>query len=230
MFSTARTLRAAVGAVCALVLAAGCSSSDDAAPDGDLVNVTTMRGAFLQPAEIGPAWVAPLESAAPAQLVSFCGGASPAPEIPPGAEIVASNAADEGEKGAQTLQQSALVYADLASAEAGLTLLRTVAAQCPATAEVPATVTSDRNEPAYNESVEIRELDENGWNGFVIIRHKLYESEHPGTADTAVAVLRTRNVVLVDSYAVYRLENSSPSAGFEADWKRLVGSVVQRVG
>ncbi|GAA1609731.1 hypothetical protein [Actinoplanes couchii] len=230
MFSTARTLRAAVGAACALVLAAGCSSSDETGPDDGLVSITTMRGAFLQPAEIGPAWAAPTESAAPAQLVSFCGGTTAAPEIPPGAEFVASNVADEGEKGAQTLQQSALVYNDVASAEAGMTLLKTVADQCPATNEIPATVTSDRNEPAYNETVEIRDLAEGDWTGFVIVRHKLYESEHPGTADTAVAVLRTRNVVLVDGYAVYRLENSSPSAGFEADWKRLVGSVVQRVG
>ncbi|HWS33946.1 MAG TPA: hypothetical protein VN408_14535 [Actinoplanes sp.] len=230
MFSTARTLRAAVGAACALVLAAGCSSSDDSGPDGGLVSLTTMRGAFLQPAEIGPSWVAPEESAAPTRLVSFCGGTAAAPEIPPGAEIVSLNAADEGEKGAQTLQQSALVYPDAAGAEAGLTLLRTVADQCPPSAEVPATVTSDRNEPAYHETVEIRDLEENGWSGFVIVRHKLYESEHPGTADTAVAVLRTRNALLVDSYAVYRLDNASPSAGFEEDWKRLVGSVVQRVG
>lgn len=230
MFSTARILRAAMGAACALVLAAGCGSSDDAEPDGGLVTITTMRGAFLQPAEIGPAWAAPAESAAPTRLVSFCGGTTAAPEIPPGAEIVSSNAADEGEKGAQTLQQSALVYADAAGAEAGLALLRTVADQCPLSAEVPAAVTADRNEPAYNETVEVRDLNEGGWTGFVIVRHKLYESEHPGTADTAVAVLRTRNVVLVDSYAVYRLDNSSPSAGFEQDWKRLVGSVVQRVG
>ncbi len=229
MFTTARTLRAAVGAACALVLAAGCSSDDGAEPDAGLVTVTTMRGAFLQPAEIGPSWSAPQESAAPTRLVSFCGGTTAPPEIPPGAEVVSSNAADEGEKGAQTLQQSALVYADAASAEAGQSLLRAVADQCVAKVDVPATVTADRNEPAYTETVEIRELDEGGWSGFVIVRHKLYDAEHPGTADTAVAVLRTRNVVLVDSYAVYRLDNSSPSPSFDADWQRLIGSVVQRV-
>ncbi|MDI6100736.1 hypothetical protein QLQ12_19175 [Actinoplanes sp. NEAU-A12] len=230
MFLTARPLRAVVGATCALVMAAGCSSSDDGGPEEGLITVTTMRGAFLQPADIGPAWAAPQQSADPQQMVSFCGGTSTPPQVPPGAEIVSSAAADEGEKGAQTLQQTALVYADAASAEAGLGLLRTVAGQCAPSTDVPATVTADRNEPAYQENVEVRDLAEGAWSGFVIIRHKLYESAHPGTADTAVAVLRTRNVVLVDTYAIYRLDNASASPSFETDWRRLVGSVVQRVG
>ncbi|GAA4944658.1 hypothetical protein [Actinoplanes utahensis] len=230
MLATARPLRAAVGAACALVLAAGCTSADDGEPDAGLITVTTMRGAFLQPAEIGPAWAAPRESADPQQMVSFCGGTSKPPQAPPGAEIVSAAAADEGEKGAQTLQQTALVYADEASATAGLSLLKTVAEQCPKTVRVPATVTADRNEPAYTETAEFRDLAEGAWSGFVIVRHKSYESQHPGTADTAVAVLRTRNVVLVDTYALYRLDNASPSPNFDADWQRLVGSVVQRVG
>ncbi|MEU8658319.1 hypothetical protein AB0C31_16595, partial [Actinoplanes philippinensis] len=125
---------------------------------------------------------------------------------------------------------SALVYGDTDSATAGLSLLRTVADQCPKSSEVPAAVTADRNEPAYTETVEIRELDEGGWAGFVIVRHKLYEAAHPGTADVAVAVLRTRNVVLVDSYAIYQLNNASAAPNFETDWRRLVGSVVKRVG
>ncbi|MEU8662907.1 hypothetical protein AB0C31_40350, partial [Actinoplanes philippinensis] len=79
MFLTARPVRAALGAACALVMAAGCSSSDEPEPDAGLITVTTMRGAFLQPAEIGPAWAAPEESAAPQTLVSFCGGTS----VPP---------------------------------------------------------------------------------------------------------------------------------------------------
>ncbi|GIF38190.1 hypothetical protein [Actinoplanes xinjiangensis] len=231
MFLTARPVRAALGAACALVMmAAGCSSSDEPDPDAGLITVTTMRGAFLQPAEIGPAWAAPVESAAPQTLVSFCGGTLPPPQAPPGAEMVWSNAADEGEKGAQTLQQSALVYGDEASATAGQSLLRTVADQCAPTSEVPATVTADRNEPAYTETVEVRDLNEGAWSGFVIVRHKQYEAAHPGTADVAVAVLRTRNVVLVDSYAIYQLNNASPAPNFESDWQRLVGSVVQRVG
>ena len=231
MFLTARPLRAVLGAACALVMAAGCSSGDDdGGPDEGLITVTTMRGAFLQPADIGPAWAAPQQSADPQQMVSFCGGTSTPPQVPPGAEVISSAAADEGEKGAQTLQQTALVYADSAGAEAGLALLRVVAGQCPPSADVPATVTADRNEPAYRENVEVRELTEGAWTGFVIVRHKLYESAHPGTADTAVAVLRTRNVVLVDTYAVYRLDNASASPDFETDWRRLVGSVVQRVG
>lgn len=230
MFLIAKPLRAVMGAACALVMAAGCSSDDDGGPDAGLISVTTMRGAFLQPADIGPAWAAPQQSADPQQMVSFCGGTSAPPQTPPGAEVISSAAADEGEKGAQTLQQTALVYADTASAEAGHALLRAVADQCAPSVSVPATVTADRNEPAYQENVEVRDLTEGGWTGFVIVRHKLYDAAHPGTADTAVAVLRTRNVVLVDTYAIYRLDNASASPSFEADWQRLVGSVVQRVG
>jgi hypothetical protein len=232
MFSTDRVLRVVTTAVCALTVAAGCSGSDepDPGPDGGLVSVTTMRGAFLQASEVGPTWAAPEESAAPTQLVSFCGGTTTPPETPPGAELVSSSLADEGQTGAQTLHQSALVYPDAASAQAGLALLKTVAGQCQASVKVPATVTADRNEPAYDETVEVRDLDEGGWSGFVIVRHKKYETAHPGTADTAVAVLTSRNVVLVDTYAIYRLDSASASPNFEADWQKLVGSVVQRVG
>ncbi|BBH70905.1 hypothetical protein ACTI_75900 [Actinoplanes sp. OR16] len=236
MFVTAAPKKATsvvLAAACALAVVAGCGSSDepDPGPDGGLVSVTTMRGAFLQASEVGPTWAAPEESAAPAaQLVSFCGGTTTPPEVPPGAQLVAASLADEGQTGAQTLHQTALVYPDAASAQAGLALLRTVADQCRPSTEVPATVTSDRNEPAYTETAEVRDLDEGGWTGFVIVRHKKYEATHPGTADTAVAVLTSRNVVLVDTYAIYRLDNASASPNFEADWQKLVGSVVQRVG
>ena len=223
--------RVAVTAVCALALVTGCSDDEpDPPPEGGLISVTTMRGAFLQPADVGPTWAAPEESAAPTQLVSFCGGTSTPPEVPPGAELISSSLADEGTTGAQTLHQTALVYPDAAGAAAGQALLRVVADQCPPTQSVPATVTADRNEPAYTETAEVRALDEGGWSGFVVIRHKKYDAAHPGTADTAVAVLSSRNVVIVDTYAIYRLDNASASPNFETDWQKLVGSVVQRVG
>ena len=229
MFSTARSRVALVAAAaCLATLVAGCDS-DESEPDSGLISVTTMRGAFLQAAEVGPTWKAPEESADPQQMVSFCGGTSAAPQVPPGADVVTSPLADEGSKGAQTLHQTALVYADAASAASGQALLKAVADQCPPSVDVPATTTADRNEPAYKETVEVRPIDEAGWSGFVIVRHKLYEAAHPGTADTAVAVLNSRNVVVVDSYAVYRLDNASPSPNFDKDWQRLVGTVVQRV-
>ncbi|AEV83971.1 hypothetical protein ACWT_2470 [Actinoplanes sp. SE50] len=232
MLVTARPFRVAVAAALALVAVAGCSSSDDDKPDSGRIDVTTMRGAFLQAAEIGPTWTAPETdaSAGTPSLVSFCGGTSTPPALPPGADPVSSSFADEGEQGAQTLEQLALVYPDTTAAQAGQALLRAVADGCPPTASVPATVTSDKSEPAYTETVEVRPLDEGGWSGFVLVRHKKYEASHPGAADTAVAVLTTRNVVLVDTYAIYQLDKSEAAAGFESDWKRLVGSVVQRVG
>jgi hypothetical protein len=227
MLVPARPLRVAVAAAFALLAVAGCT---DDKPDAGRIDVTTMRGAFLQAADIGPTWAAPETSADPQQMVSFCGGAAPAPALPPGADTVSSSFADEGETGAQTLEQLALVYPDDKAASAGQALLRAVADGCAPTVTVPATVTSDKSEPAYTETVEVRELSEGGWTGFVLIRHKKYEAAHPGAADTAVAILNTRNVVLVDTYAIYQLDKSDPAAGFENDWKKLVGSVVQRVG
>jgi hypothetical protein len=232
MFVTGRAARVTATALCALLVAAGCSSDDDdpaPRPTG-LLDVTTMRGALLQAADIGPTWAPPAESPDPKQLVSFCGGTSAVPTAPPGSEVVASSFVDEGEKGAQTLDQTALVYADQKSAAAGQAALRAIADGCKAEVSVPATVTDDKSEPAYTEKVEIQTLDEGGWSGFAVIRHKKYEPKHPGTADTAVAVLTTRNVVLVDTYAIYQIDNASAAPGFATDWKKLVGSVVQRVG
>jgi hypothetical protein len=231
MFVTGSVARLAVTGVCALLVAAGCSSDDEPAPEPTgLIAATTMRGALLQAAEIGPTWTPPAQPGDPNKLVSLCGGTTPAPDVPPGGEVVASSFVDEGEKGAQALDQSALVYGDVTLAAAAQTALRAVADGCKPSVSMPATVTDDKSEPAYTETVEIKTLDEAGWKGFVVIRHKKYEAAHPGSADTAVAVLNSRNVVLVDQYAIYRLGATSPSTSFDSDWQKLVGSVVKRVG
>jgi hypothetical protein len=224
-----RFARAAVALLVAAAVA-GCSGDDDPAPDRTLINVNEMRGALLQAAEIGPTWQAPDAAAAPDRLVSICGGASTAPPVPPGATVVTAPFVDAGDTGAQTLEQTALVYADPSGARAGSAALRAVADKCPRNVSVPATVTAERSEPAYTETVEVQPLTRRAWTGFVVIRHKQYEKTHPGTADTAVAVLANRNVVLVDAYGVYRLGAASSGSQFAADWQKLVGTVVNRVG
>ncbi len=230
MFVTSRAALLAVTTACALLVTAGCSSDDDPAPEPTgLIAVTTMRGALLQAAEIGPTWAPPAEAPDNTKLVSICGGTTTAPTVPPGGETVAASFVDEGQKGAQTLDQTALVYGDATLATAAQAALRAIADGCQADVSVPATVTDDKSEPAYTETVEIKTLDESGWKGFVVVRHKKYEPKHPGTADTAVAVLSSRNVVLVDTYAIYQLNNASASPSFDGDWQKLVGSVVQRV-
>ena len=148
--------RTVVTAACALLLVTGCSSGDDPAPEPRLIDVTTMRGALLQAAEIGPTWAAPQQSAAPDRLPAFCGGTSTAPSVPPGGEIVASSFVDEGKQGAQTLDQKALVYGDETLATAAQTALRAVADGCKATVSVPATVNDEKSEPAYTETVEMK--------------------------------------------------------------------------
>jgi hypothetical protein len=231
MFVTGRVARVAAATVCALVMATGCSGGDDDAPEPTgLIDVTTMRGALLQANEIGPTWAAPQDNADPNQLVSICGGTTTAPPVPPGGQVVAASFVDEGEKGAQTLDQTALVYPDATAAKAGQTALRAVADTCQANLNVPATINDEKSEPAYTETVSLRPLNEGAWTGFAVVRHKKYEPKHPGTADTAVAILQTSNVVLVDAYAIYQLNNATPSANFDTDWPKLVGSVVHRVG
>jgi hypothetical protein len=231
MLVIGRVARAAV-ALCALAVFAACSDPAPA-PDNSLIKVTEMRGALLQASDVGPTWVPPDETTDPNQLVSVCGGTATAPPVPPGADVVAVPLADEGNTGAQTLNQTGLVYGDPTGAQAGLAALRAVADGCPPKVSVPATVTADKSEPGYTETVAIQPLTQGEWTGFAMIRHKEYEAAHPGTADTAVAVLAMRNVLLVDAYAVYRLgaaSNSSTASQFTGDWERLVGTVVNRVG
>jgi hypothetical protein len=189
-----------------------------------------MRGALLQAAEIGPTWQATDAAGEAGRLVSICGGTTTAPPAPPGATVVTAPFVDEGDAGAQTLEQTALIYADRSGADAGSAGLRAVADKCPRTVSVPATVNAEKSEPAYTETVAVQPLNRRAWAGFVVIRHKEYDKAHPGTADTAVAVLANRNVVLVDAYAIYHLGAASSGSQFSADWQKLVGTVVNRVG
>jgi hypothetical protein len=233
MFVTGRAAPAAAAALAAavLVLAAGCSSKDDPSPaPTGTIDATTMRGALMQAAEIGPTWTAPEDPDDPTKLVAICGGAAPIPAVPPGGTVVAADFADEGDSGAQTLEQSALVYPDKTAAAAAQTGLRAIADGCAATVSVSATVTSDKHEPAYTETVRVQPLTQGNWSGFVVLRHKEYEPKHPGTADVAVAILSDRNVTLVDAYGIYRLNTASADPSFSSDWGKLVGTVIQRVG
>lgn len=220
---------AALGAAAAL---AGCGSADEApdpAPPGPPIDAATMRAALLKPADIGPTWVTPGAPAAPGPLVSFCGGVPSAPPVPPGSTVVNAPLVDEGPKGAQTLNQTALVYRDTLGAEGGMAALRAVAAGCPEEVSVPATNDSTRSEPAYTETVSTSAYENGTWSGFVVLRHKQYDPKHPAVADTVVVVLNKRNVILVDAYAVYRLGVTSSGPGFATDWPKLVGAVVSRV-
>jgi len=232
MLSIGKVARVAV-AVCALAVFAGCSNNDNPAPDKSLLDVNEMRGALMQADEVGTTWTAPNESADPNQLVSICGGTTAPPSAPPGGQVVSAPLVDEGDSGAQTLYQIAIVYGDPSAAKAGLEALRAVADGCAASVSVPQTVNAEKSEPAYTEKVSTQPLEQGNWSGFAVIRHKEYESAHPGTADTAVAIVADSNVLLVDSYAIYRLgakSNASAQSQFSGDWERLVGTVVNRVG
>lgn len=189
-----------------------------------------MRNALLKPAEVGPTWKTPAESAAPNQLVSICGADTPPAGIPGNPQLVSAPLSDEGTKGVQSLTQYALVYEDAVSAATALATLRTVADACPPSVSRPAK-SGDREEPAYTETARTAPLEEGGWIGFVTTRNKQYDKAHAATADVAVAALSWGNVVLVDQYAIYRLGKSDASANpqFSTDWPKLVGTTIKRV-
>jgi hypothetical protein len=235
MLVIGRLVRAATAAVCVTAVIAGCSSGDDGSPKPGTgsIDAATMRAALLQAKDVGPTWAAPDASAAPPQLVSICGGDNGAPTVPGSPQVITAPLVDEGSKGAQALTQTALVYDDAAGAAAGQVALKIVADACPPTVEMDAQTTDEAQEPAYTETVTTQPLNQGAWSGFVVIRHKQYEPAHPSIADTAVAVLVKRNVLLFDSYAIYRLgeKGSAPSSNpqFTADWQKLVGTVLDRV-
>ena len=224
-----RVVRAAV-AVCAVAAFAGCSSDDSPDPDSTTITVDAMRNALLKPAEVGPTWKAPTESAAPSQLVSICGADTAPAGIPGNPQLVSAPLSDEGTEGVQSLTQHALVYEDAVSAATALATLRTIADACPPSVARPAK-TGDREEPAYTETARTAPLEEGGWIGFVTTRNKQYDKAHAATADVAVAALAWGNVLLVDQYAIYRLGKSNASANpqFSADWPKLVATTIKRV-
>ena len=189
-----------------------------------------MRNALLKAADVGPTWQAPTESAAPNQLVSICGADTAPVAIPGKPTLVSAPLSDEGAEGAQSLTQHALIYEDALSATTSLASLQTVANACAPSVSIPAK-SGDREEPAYTETAATSPLEEGDWLGFVTVRTKLYDPAHPATADVAVAVLTKGNVVLVDQYAIYRLDKSTASANpqFSADWQKLVGTTLKRI-
>jgi hypothetical protein len=193
-----------------------------------------MRSSLLQGKDIGPTWAAPdAASTAPPQLVSICGATNPAPAVPGSPQVASVPLVDQGTTGAQSLTQTALVYANATAAQAGLVAFRVVADACPPSVEVEAQSTDDAQEPAYTETVVTQPLNQRQWSGFTVLRHKQYEPNHPSTADTAIAVLVKRNVLFFDAYAVYRLgeKGKAPSVSpdFTGDWQKLVGTVITRV-
>ncbi|HEX8627298.1 MAG TPA: hypothetical protein VF755_03910 [Catenuloplanes sp.] len=224
----------AVVAACAVAALTGCTSDPPAPtpqPSGATLDVTVLRAALLEPKDVGETWKAPERSGAPVTLVSLCGGDPAVPPVPGRPAVTGSVLVDEGEAGAQSLEQVALAYDGPAAATAGLTALRAVAQACPGTVTKASEIRENKRLPGYTETVTTTPLNPRGWSGFVVVRHRAYEAtSRPATGDTAVAVLSTRNVVLVVAYSIYRLGAQSTGPGFTADWQRLVGSVARRVG
>src|ERR1700760_1501102 len=127
--------RVAHAAVALLALAAftGCSSGDDSSPDATNLDVNEMRGALMQSSDIGPTWTPPDTPPDPSKLPAICAGTAAPPAVPPGGPVVAAPFVDEGDSGAQSLYQTALVYGNDSLAKAAFTGLKTLSDNCPAT-------------------------------------------------------------------------------------------------
>lgn len=223
----------ALAAGCAVAVLVGCSSPDepdrDPGPDTTVVAPSAVTAALLVPADVGPTWKVSEDPLHPTPLMPLCGGGEDAPPLPGGPQVAASQLADQGKKGLQTLDQVGLVYSEPADAVGGLAALKAGADGCATSLTVPAEYTDGHNEAAYTETLAVSPLTLGQWTGFVVERHKLYEPNHPGAADTAVAVISLHNVLLVDSYAIYELGAKAAAPQFSADWHKLVSATVDRV-
>lgn len=229
MLVTGRVARAVVAA-CAVAAFGGCSATDST-PDPTptrAVDADVLTAALLKPTDIGSTWKE-VQPPRPTPLVALCGGGEEPPAVPGAPTVVSRGLVDSGSKGAQALDQAGLLYPDAAAAAAGLAALRVSAEACAASIKVPAQVNDQRREPAYTETLAVKPLSEGEWSGFVVERHKLYDPAHPAAADTAVAVLTMRNVLLVDAYAVYVLGAKAPAPQFDSDWRKLLATTLARV-
>jgi hypothetical protein len=210
---------------------AGCSDDGDPAPtpSGPVVTADAVTGAFLKPSDLGQTWTVSDQSPPPDTIPPLCAGNGARPAVPGKPAKTSVSAADEGEKGAQTFDQVGLLYPDAGAAASARDALQKVVESCPPSVKVTPQGTSANPEAGYVETVQTTPAASGAWSGFAVLRHKQYEASSPGTADTAVVVLASRNVVLVVSYAVYRLDAPSVAPNFSADWQRLVGALVTRV-
>jgi hypothetical protein len=217
-----------LAACLAVTAATGCSGSDDK-KDGPLITVNAVQAALLQAKDLGTTWTSPQASPPPQTLPTLCAGDGPRPAIPGRPTSATASAVDEGEAGAQSLDQVGLVYPDAKAATAARDTLQATAKACAATASHSPKATTESPEAGYTETFTTQALTSGNWSGFAVLRHKTYEKSSPGTADTVVAILASRNVVLLASYAVYRVSQPSQPPDFSGDWQRLVGTFVGRV-
>ena len=231
MFLVSRAVRLVIAGC--LVVALGACTSDDADPQpdetGPPISVDKMRAALLPPEIVGRTWSASDDPPSVTAVAALCAGGVARVPAPGSPTMAVAAAVDEGDKGAQTFDQAALVYSDAASAKSAVAALRSAAGACPTTVNKPAATGADNAEAAYTETVTVSPLATEAWSGFSAIRHKQYEPKTPGSADAAVLVLRRRNVVLVAGYAIYWVGVHTTGPEFTADWRRLVGTVLDRV-
>ena len=227
---TGRRLAQAVVAVCLTVVTiAACDGDGNPAPQAPAITAAAVQAGLLQAKDVGKTWTTPEATPPPSTLPNLCAGDGPRPAVPGSPTAATGSLVDEGDAGAQTLDQIGLVYADAKAATAARDSLQATARACAPTATHSPAATTANPEAGYSETFTSRPLVSGAWSGFAIIRHKVYEKSSPGTADTAVAVLSSRNAVLVTCYAVYRVEQPSTAPDFSSDWQRLVGAFISRV-
>jgi hypothetical protein len=203
--------------------------TDDKKDEGPAITIGAVQSALLQATDLGSTWSPPESSQPPASLPVLCAGDAKRPAIPGKPTTVTAAAVDSGEAGAQSFDQFGLVYADAKAAASARDTLQAAAKACAATASHSPRATSESPEAGYTETLAIRPLSSGPWAGFAAVRHKVYEKGSTATGDTAVAVLASRNAVLVASYAVYRIGQASQPPDFSGDWQRLVGALISRV-
>jgi hypothetical protein len=222
-----RALQAALVGCLAVTVVTACT--DDKKDEGPAITVNAVQAALLQATDLGSTWTPPDASPPPATLPVLCAGDAKRPAVPGQPTTATASAVDSGEAGAQSFDQVGLVYADAKAASSARDTLQAAAKACAATASHSPQATTESPEAGYTETLSTRPLSSGPWAGFAVLRHKVYEKGAKATGDTAVAVLASRNAVLVVSYGVYRVGQPSPPPDFSGDWQRLVGAFISRV-
>jgi len=225
----ARRMLRIMTAGCAVVTLAlaGCSGGDDGR--GATYTVAMLQAGVLQPADAGPTWKRPEQSAPPTSLLPLCPGPATRPPVSGSPTVITASMADEGEKGAQAFEQLGLAYKDATTMESAFTALQDTMEACPPSASQSAGPRDGTAEAGYTETSTIEPLISGGWKGFVTVRHKVYEPANPGSADVAVAVVGQGNAIVMASYAVYWVGEHTTGPEFTADWRRMIGTVLSRV-
>jgi hypothetical protein len=223
---------------CLPLLVAGCGSSPSPKPSVSSVpppfELEQLRSRLLTPPQVGPGWVDPAAKLDLGHLPALCASTKatttePGPDTGDAKVAAASASKDQGPpagKQPQFLAQYALVFPSNQEAAAYRDRMRAAADACPEGVFVPrSSVSGGGHTAAYDENVRVGDRNQGAWAGFEVLRHQQFEPGQTASGDIAIAVLLSRNAVIVVHYATWLYGALLPTDAFTAQWQQFVDRV-----